>query len=249
MPPRARTATALHWEALVRRIAARRLRAGDTRADEIPDNPTGVLAYLRKHPNPLTRTLGEDVDALGLIEATRDLLDGLEYAILDRNLDEPGGLTAERLGAAYGMTSRQGARDRRDRLWSARHNPDGRRDEKYARQHRAELRAAQKTADKLAVARERWLHRHYDETAQLAAVLLEHRHLLDHDDDASGWLDEVAADHRRTVVSHTAWVVLGLAVDAYTALPGPPAPVRAAVDQYRALASQYATETQRRATG
>lgn len=202
MPRRPRPVASAHTEPLIRRIAVRRQRAGDPHLDECPDDPLGVLLYLRRHPASERVRWEEDVDALGLVEAARAQLEDLEESILASNLDPAPGTarrasSAERLGPPLGITTRQGVRDRLDRLRS-RHS--GRRDEKIARAARAGEREAPSRED-----REReWIAANADHLLSDRSDLVSHRALWESDPDAVTWLDEIESDHRRGVLSPTA---------------------------------------------
>jgi hypothetical protein len=205
MPPRHRITLAEHIEPLIRRIAVRRQKHGDRHLEECPDHPAGVVAYLRKRPMGTRIRWDEDVDALALIEAQRDQLDDFEEAILGRNITDSRGRgpTLVRLGAPLGIKTARGVIDRWDRL-RARHQGDGRRDEKVMRAERAAAREGERETPSREDRERAWIAANADHLIEDRSELLSHRALWESDPDAVTWLDEIESDHRRGVLSPAA---------------------------------------------
>ncbi|WP_412741268.1 hypothetical protein [Krasilnikovia sp. MM14-A1259] len=178
----------------------------DPHRGELGSEPAEVLSYLRKHGSGLPE--GVRVD---------DLFDAavlhvyLWWQAADRerwllNAADRLGVAHRDFGAMFGMRSRQGFRDRADRLHALLADAgSGRPDEKLARADRA---AGRGEGD----AEAEWLAAARDDVLQLAGDVVAFYDVVD--DETADELSEVRRDLREDRYGKDTFVLLGYAVDA-----------------------------------
>lgn len=214
-PPRI---TEIERDAAVERIAARHRRIDDPRSSELGTEPRDVISFvLDRGPAGVPRWVAalDHHDALVLSTWCWWEERRRERRLLRQGLHL--GLTAGELGAPLGMSSRQGLRDRLDRLDAllSHDRPD------------EQLSRAARRAGREHDARQYWidLHRAYVSSV-LAALIAQTRRVLGAPADGAGpageddlaaadesareWLDELAGDYEDAALTPATLAVAGL---------------------------------------
>lgn len=203
-------------------IAARRSKADDRNLELMPDDPAGVLDYLRKYSGPdIPRHVrqADVLDALTLNnwlwweDRRRELWALRQGKLLGHYLST--------LGAQLGVRTRQGTADRIDRLEAL--LQFDRPDEKLTRAARREALLADAARDvELA-----WIRRHTGELREVVAGMVEAAERYELNDDEREWLDELVTDVQDDAFTPGLMAVLGMAASdlrtapAVLALDGP----------------------------
>ena len=201
-------------------ISKRRLTCGDRHIELLPDDAYGVLRYLERHSGPDIARPVRQVEALDVLRLTNWLwweqrrleLWGLKQGLaLNQYLST--------LGAQLGIRSRQGTRDRIDRLEALLRFD--RPDEQLIREMRR-LDLLDGVAQEVEGG---WIEEHADELRELTARLLDaaDRYKL-LDKGQREMLDELASDARLWSTRHgftpQSMTILGFAADEVAACPG-----------------------------
>ncbi|AEA28808.1 hypothetical protein Psed_6727 (plasmid) [Pseudonocardia dioxanivorans CB1190] len=210
--------SAVERDAAIARIDRRHARIDDPRRSELGTDPRDVLEFvLNRGPVGVPRWVAAADHADALVLWTWCWWEDrrTERRLLRQGLSA--GLSLADLGAPLGITTRQGVRDRLDRL-SGLLEYD-RPDEQLTRTARREHRARD--------ARQAWIDDHRDEVrAVLLALLLQARRVLGdggnaehtaHPDQcashpAQEWLDEVDADYSDDALTPATLAAAGLVV-------------------------------------
>lgn len=215
-PPRI---TALERDAAISRIDRRHRRIDDPRRSELGTEPREVIAFvLDRGPAGVPRWIAaaDHLDAIVLTtwcwwEDRRTERRLLKQALLL-------GTSLAELGAPLGIRSRQGMRDRLDRLDAL--LVHDRPDEQLTRTARRDLARRD--------GRQEWITAHHDEIRALLAAL--HAQTIrvlgttsntaqPDEDDVRGWLDELDADYHDDTLTPATLAVAGLAARELRELP------------------------------
>jgi hypothetical protein len=189
----------------IQHIRRRHVAANDPTWGLITTDPRDVLDYLADYAhNPANPEGVRSADAVDRITLTVWLWWDDRRRERDALRDALHLLHASQVGAALGMTTRQGARDRLDRL-DALLRYD-RPDEKLTRDARREAASLARHGD----ARAAWIATHHVALDDAATRLLDaaDRHQVAERE----WLDELAADQARGAWTPGSIGVLGLAI-------------------------------------
>jgi hypothetical protein len=204
-------------EAAVARVLWRHERVDDIRRSGLGSEPRDVLEHLIRHSVGLPRWVAaaDTLDALVLTTWLWWEDRRRERALLRRGMSL--GLTHTELGRPLGITTRQGLRDRVDRLEAllAYDRPD----EQLTRDARREARRSDP--------RQAWLDAHHEDVHLVLSTLLEQIERLPPPQSSSGphapqdahrpadeqdWLDELRADVTDHDITPATLSILGLAL-------------------------------------
>ncbi len=143
------------------RIAARRITAGDSAVEVMPEDAEGAIAWVVKHPATSPKMAAEDtLDCLRLVHWLHVTADHRELSLLHRVHSRKVPVTWETAARALGLNTRQGAQARYMRLESRRAGLDEH-TETAMRQHLA-----------AAASKEEWLAAHRERIVRIAEEMV-----------------------------------------------------------------------------
>jgi hypothetical protein len=202
--------TAAERDAAIARIDRRHARIDDPRRSELGTEARDALEFvLNRGPVGVPRWVSAADHADALVLATWCWWEDrrTERRLLRQGL--AAGLSLAEIGAPLGITTRQGVRDRLDRLAAL--LEFDRPDEQLTRTARRQAHVRD--------ARQVWIDEHRAEIrAVLLGLLIQGRRVLGDDDDGAGephpareWLDEVDADYTDDILTPATLAAAGLA--------------------------------------
>jgi hypothetical protein len=212
------TVTQADATAAVAAVAARHLAADAPYAEELSDDPTEMLAHLRKRSVNFSRDLRvQDYPDVKVISRWVTEYEARKTELWTLEQGKLLGFSNRQIGADYGLLSRQGVPDR---IKTLRHLVRGASADAQA-QAGADSSSATGAAGRPLTAAEReleWLAANRRRILALAGELLAYEHLADND--AADWLAEVKRDVDDSACTPASFVILRCAADDLASSPG-----------------------------